>query len=289
VTKAAAKTGEGPTVTVAIEQYFPENQRLIEDPLAFSILPFGMRSFVWLMQLAATRNWMVRAVEKSAPGIWGGLMCRKRYIDEKLIEVVDQVNAVVNLGAGFDTRVYRLPALAKTSVWEVDQPGNIKLKQVRLQKLFGKIPAHVKLVPIDFDHDELIAALTLHGYSIDEPTFFICEAVTQYLTEIGIKTTFDFLAKSKRGSRLVFTYVRKDFLDGRVRYGQENLYRQYVVKNNIWLFGIDPQEMTNFLEPYGWRVVEHLSYEELAEKYVKPSGRELSSTLIEQIVYAEKI
>jgi O-methyltransferase involved in polyketide biosynthesis len=30
-------------------------------------------------------------------------MCRKRYIDEKLIESVGQIDAVVNLGAGFDT------------------------------------------------------------------------------------------------------------------------------------------------------------------------------------------
>jgi len=83
------------------------------------------------------------------------------------------------------------------------------------------------------------AALAAHGYSVDQRTFFIWEAVTQYLTEMGIKTTFDFLAKSARGSRLAFTYIRKDFLDGQVMYDQERLYRQYVAKNKIWLFGMD--------------------------------------------------
>lgn len=289
MTKEAGNTGMGPTVTVAIEQYFPENTRIIEDNLAYSFLPLGMRVFVWLMRFTSTRNWMISGVEKNAPGIWGGVICRKRYIDEKLIEAVDEVNAIVNLGAGFDTRVYRLPILAKTPAWEVDQIENIKSKQSQLLKQFGQIPAHIKLVPIDFDHDELGTVLASHGYSVDQRTFFIWEAVTQYLTKNGIRTTLDYLAKSARGSRLAFTYIRKDFLDGKEMYGQENLYRQYVAKNRIWLFGLNPKEVPNFLEPYGWRIIEHLGYDELAQKYVEPTGRKLPSMSIERMVYAEKI
>ncbi len=287
--QAAARTGVGPTVTVAVEQHFPENQRIIEDNLAYSILPFSMRTFVHLTRLAFVRDWMVRAAEKSAPGIWGGLMCRKRYIDQKLIESVAQIDAVVDLGAGFDTRAYRLPALAAMPVWEVDQPENVGPKQARLRKLLGEVPIHVKLVPIDFDREELEAVLATYGYSTEMRTFFIWEAVTQYLTETGIKTTFDFLARAARGSHLAFTYVRKDFLDGQVMYGQEDLYKRYVVRGKLWLFGMDPEGVVNFLEPYGWRVIEHLGYEELAERYVKPTGRELASTPIERMVYAEKL
>ena len=80
MTQAAAKTGVGPTATVAVEQRFPQNQRIIEDNLACSILPFPMRTFVHLTRFAFVRDWMVRATEKSAPGLWGGLMCRKRYV-----------------------------------------------------------------------------------------------------------------------------------------------------------------------------------------------------------------
>ncbi len=289
MTQAAAKTGMGPTVTVAIEQHFPENQRIIQDDLARAILPLSVRTLVTLMQPAFIRDWMVRATEKSAPGIWGGLLCRKRYIDEKLIESINRIDAVLNLGAGFDTRVYRLPALTGMSVWEVDQPENIKAKQAQLRKLFGTVPANIKLVPIDFDRQKLDTTLALHDYSADRRVFFIWEAVTQYLTETGIRTTFDFLARAARGSRLAFTYVRKDFVDGQVMYGQESIYKQYIAKNKIWLFGMDPAQVANFLDPYGWRIVEHPGYEELAERYVKPTGRELATTPIERMVYAEKV
>jgi methyltransferase (TIGR00027 family) len=289
MTRAAGKTGAGPTVTVAIEQYFSGGMRIIDDDLAYSMLSFGMRAFVWLLRPAFLRDWMARSLEKPAPGIWGGLMCRKRYIDERLIESAGQIDAVMNLGAGFDTRAYRLPALTDIAVWEVDQTENIEAKRVRLTKLFGKVPEHVKLVPIDFDREDLGAVLTASGYSPDKRTFFVWEAVTQYLTEAGITGTFDFLSRAAAGSRLAFTYIRKDFIEGRVMYGQEELYKKYVVKQKIWLYGIDPEGVSDFVGKFGWRVIEHPTYAELAERYVKPTGRDLASTPIEQMVYAEKL
>ncbi len=47
--------------------------------------------------------------------------------------------------------------------------------------------------------------------------------------------------------------------------------------------------MADFLGVYGWRVLEHLGYEGLAERYVKPTGRKLVSLALERVVYAEKL
>jgi O-methyltransferase involved in polyketide biosynthesis len=66
MTQAAAKTGSGPTAMVAIEQHFPKDQRIIDDDLAYRILPRGMRAYVWLMRLDQARDWIVRASEKRA-------------------------------------------------------------------------------------------------------------------------------------------------------------------------------------------------------------------------------
>ncbi|HEY0736187.1 MAG TPA: SAM-dependent methyltransferase [Herpetosiphonaceae bacterium] len=288
MTRAAAKTGIGPMVLAAIEQHEPPDRRIIDDHLATLILPMHMRAFVWLLRPTWARAWMVRTSDQSIPGLWGGLLCRKRYIDEQLLAAHGQIQAVVNLGAGFDTRAYRLPALANIPMWEVDQLENITPKRARLQNIFGQIPRHVTLVPIDFDQQDLGAVLAAHGYRMDTPTFFIWEAVSQYLTEAGVRTTFDFLAQSAPGSRLVFTYVRQDFIAGQVLYGQERLYQQYVVRDKLWHFGLAPDEVSPFLDQYGWRVVEHLGYEDLAERYVRPLNRGLASTPIERIVAAEK-
>ena len=70
---------------------------------------------------------------------------------------------------------------------------------------------------------ELGAVLAAHGYPASRRTFFIWEAVTQYLSEDGIRATFNFLAQAAPGSRLAFTYIRKDFIDGQARVGQGRL------------------------------------------------------------------
>ena len=148
---------------------------------------------------------MVGATEAAFLGVWADLICRKRWIDERLIDLVRQIDG--NFDADFDTRLYRPSTLAEIPSWEIDQPENINPKRARLQKLFGTIPKHVTLVPIDFDREDLSAMLAAHGYSTERPTFFIWEAVTRYLTETAIRATFDFLAAAAPGSCLAFRYI----------------------------------------------------------------------------------
>jgi methyltransferase (TIGR00027 family) len=288
MTRKAAKTGPGAMVLVAIEQGFPEAQRIADDPLAYPILPASSR--FWVRVSLVVRNWIVAKTEQNAPGLWGGIMARKRYIDDIATESVGgPVEAVVNLGAGFDTRAFRLPQLETVPVWEVDQPENTDAKQRRLRAIFDEVPGHVTLVPINFDEEDLATVLAAHGYAGSDTTLFIWEGVTQYLTEPGIRATMEFLATAPAGSRLVFTYTPKDFIDGKVLYGHENLYRRMRVNDTIWNTGFDPDSIDGFLADYGWRVREHRGYDELGERYVRPTGRALKWMAIERVVDAEKL
>ena len=288
MSKKAADTAASVAAIIAIEQHFPRDERLLDDGLAGRILPLGMKVFVWLLRFAWLRDWMIQSTEKGFPGTWSIFPVRKRYIDAKVTEA-SHLDALVNLGAGLDTLAFRLPTLAKGPVFEVDQPGNIELKRSKLNHVLGELPEQLRFVSVDFDAQELGSALASHGYSSDMKTFFVLEAVTQYLTMTGIQTTFDFLAKAQSGSRLVFTYVRKDFVEGRAFYDNEDLYKRLVLKDKVWLFGLNPEEVADFLDGYGWRVLEHLGYDELADVYVKPTGRQLESLALERIVYAEKL
>ena len=43
--------------------------------------------------------------EKRIPGGWAAFLCRKRYVDDQLVNAVTEgIDAVVILGAGYDTR-----------------------------------------------------------------------------------------------------------------------------------------------------------------------------------------
>jgi len=287
MTRKAAKTGPGAMVLVAIEQGFPEAERIITDPLAYPILPLSSRISIRLSLMV--RNWLVAKTEQKVPGLWGSMMARKRYIDDVVAEAAaGSIEAVVNLGAGFDTRAFRLPELQLVPVWEVDQAASIEVKDERLRAIFGEVAQHVTLVSIDFDHEDLEAVLAEHGYESSNKTFFIWEGVTQYVTEAGIRSTMDYLARAPAGSRLVFTYTPKDFIEGEVFYGHQYLYQQMREKDQIWLTGFDPEAIGGFLAEYGWSVREHLGYDQLGERYVKPTGRDLGWMEIERIVDAEK-
>ena len=287
MSRKAAETGPGAMVLVAIEQGFPELERILIDPLARPILPLSSR--IWVRLSLAVRSWIVTKTEQKVPGLWGGIMARKRFIDDVVAEAVGgSVEALVNLGAGFDTRAFRLPGLQSMPVWEVDQPANIEGKRRRLLSIFGEVPPHVTLVPVDFDHDDLATVLAAHGFRSTLKTLFVWEGVTQYLTESGVRSTMEYLAAAPPGSRLVFTYTPKDFIDGEVFYGHEFLYQKMRAKNQIWQFGIDPEQVEGWLDGYGWRVREHLGYDVLGDRYVKPTGRDLGWMAIERIVDAER-
>ena len=63
---------------------------------------------------------MIRLTEKRIPGVWAIFSVRKRHIDDKVTEAT-HLDALVNLGAGFDTLTFRLPTLVNGPVFEVDQ------------------------------------------------------------------------------------------------------------------------------------------------------------------------
>ena len=52
---------------------------------------------------------------------------------------------------------------------------------------------------------------------------------------------------------------------------------------------MNPAEWPEFLKEYDYKIIEDISVEDLIEKYVKPTGRNLKSTPIERIIFAEKI
>ncbi|MFH1486161.1 MAG: SAM-dependent methyltransferase, partial [Chloroflexota bacterium] len=223
------------------------------------------------------------------PGVWGSMLCRKRYGDDRVIQAVDAgVEQVVILGAGLDTRSYRLAAQAGIPAFEVDMPANTAYKQERLRAVFGRMPDQVALVAVDFETDDLAAALATYGFRTDQPTIFVWEGVTQYLTEGSVRKTLGFLSKAASRSLLFFTYVRKDFLDGINFYGMEKAYQDFVVKQQLWRYGIEPDKVADLLREYGWVEREHIGRAEVVRWYIQPSCRDLAVSEIERIVYAEK-
>lgn len=282
-----ANTAVGPMVIVAPDQY--ESVPLIHDPWARILLPSAGRIAAWSTRWPLVRQALLSATEKKFCGGWASFLCRKRYIDDLLLNALrGGIGAVVILGTGFDTRAYRMPELAGIRVCEVDLPANIAAKAAALQRCFGRVPPHVTLLATDFETNDLARLLHDTGFARTQSTFYLWEAVTQYLTEGAVRSTMDYLAGAASGSRLVFTFLRQDFLNGEQMYGARGAYREFVVNKRLWTFGLAPEDVPAFLADYGWRQREQVGAQEYAERYLRPAGRAMTASPIERAVYARR-
>jgi methyltransferase (TIGR00027 family) len=275
-------------VLVAVEQNEPPQRRLVDDDLAARFLPAPTRWLVTATPTTLLQRLMMSAMERSGPGLWANFACRKRYIADKVTEALDDIDAVVVLGAGLDTLAYRLARQTRIPIFEVDQPVNIERKADIVRRVLGELPSSVQLVPLDFERDNVLTALTGLGYRSDYRTFFIWEGVTQYLTADAVHATLESLRPAASRSRLVFTYVRRDFIDGINFYGSKQLYRRFRQRRQLWTFGLAPEEVAAFLDEHGWRLVEQLGPEEIVQRYVEPTGRNLTASQVEWSAYADK-
>ncbi len=86
----------------------------------------------------------------------------------------------------------------------------------------------------------------------------------------------------------MFTYVRRDFIDGINLYGAESLYRRFVQRERLWHFGLPPQEVATFLAGHGWHLSEQAGPDLITQRYIEPTGRHLTVSPIEWTAYAEK-
>ena len=275
-------------VLSAIEHHEPQGRRLVDDDLAASFLPVRLRMLVGLARVGALRRAALSAMDRSGPGLWASIVCRKRYIDERLSDPINEFDTVVVLGAGLDTRAYRIARHSDLPVFEVDQQINIDRKAAVVQRVLGAAPASVQLVPVDFERDELMSALESHGYRAGGRTFFIWEGVTQYLAPEAVRATLRQLSGAATGSRLIFTYVRQDFIDGTQRYGADAVYRRFRQRSQVWKSGLVPEEVGELLAEYGWRLVEQAGPSYFRDTYIRPTGRTLAASPIEWTVLAER-
>ncbi|ADG97150.1 methyltransferase [Segniliparus rotundus DSM 44985] len=280
----AMRIAAGPMIVVAAEQHEP--RPLLRDEAAPLMLSEAVRRALG-MRLA---RWLVRnASERQIPGIWGWTLCRKRYADDAAERAFAAgARAVVQLGAGLDTLAHRVGSLASAKVYEVDLPGVVALKRTALIRAFGAVPEHIVFVPLDVAEDSLGGELVEADWAPQTKTLFLWEGGTQYLSRDAVERTLDFLGCARAGSLVALTYVRGDFLSGRESYGAGGFHRKNVRQKQLWKTGFEPEEIAGALARRGWRIVEDVGSQELAARYVAPSGRKLPLTGLERWALAEK-
>src|SRR5471030_160509 len=135
---------------------------------------------------------------KRQTGACDGIVARHRIIDYLLRDLLvrDPATSVIVIGAGFDSRAFRLLGGDWT---ELDESSIIDLKNLRLP--VAQCPNPLRRIAIDFAHQELSACLPEPAPGT--PSVVVMEGVFIYLSEARITATLDALRRAFPGHALI--------------------------------------------------------------------------------------
>jgi methyltransferase (TIGR00027 family) len=179
------------------------------DPQAAEFLPGN-----WKTRIQRTRRSLAGKPAKSPYPFWlrgMGLFNQFRTVVlDRAVAGAAPIAQLVILGAGFDTRAWRLDALENADVFEVDHPSTQALKCERAAAVPAKA-RQVRFVATDFREDHMAASLRAAGYDVNRPAFWLWEGVTMYLRPEAVAANLaSFASLSAPGSHLAMTYLRRD-------------------------------------------------------------------------------
>jgi methyltransferase (TIGR00027 family) len=141
--------------------------RLFDDPWAADLAgPAGME--------------MLLARERPTGKENAFLPVRTRFFDDLIVSATDWADQVVLLGAGMDTRAYRLPLSAGTTVYELDHADVLDAKAQVLDRADATPRRTRVVVPVDLRTD-WSEPLRDSGFRPDQPTVWVAEGVLFYL------------------------------------------------------------------------------------------------------------
>jgi methyltransferase (TIGR00027 family) len=129
------------------------------------------------------------------------------------------VRQAVGLGAGSDTRPYRLDLPGGFRFFELDMPGQIITKHGRLAEV-GFVPVHQTLSVEGDLREDFGAGLLAAGFAPDEPCVWFAEGLLPYLEPAHVRALIDQIgALSAAGSEFFFDVLHE-------RYGSRLAHRR---------------------------------------------------------------
>jgi len=182
-----------------------EPDSLIDDPYAADLVrAVGVDFFTRLVDGEIPLS----TLEGDGPRFMANVIAvRTRFFDDFFVHAGGAgIRQAVILAAGLDSRPYRLPWAAGTTVFEVDQPKVIEFKTTTMDAIGATPTADRRTVSIDLRED-WPAALRRSGFDDSQPTAWSAEGLLVYLPPEAQDRLFDNItALSAPGGQLATEY-----------------------------------------------------------------------------------
>ena len=266
--KGPSKMAEGIALHRVNESMKPEGERIFYDPYAIhfvnpEIIRYGVEHPVEARAALDKMNSLF-------PGLDNSIRARVRYFDDFVRNQVDEgIGQLVIMGAGYDTRAYRIEGLDQIKVFEVDHPGTQSVKIEKIKAIFGSLPGHVVYVSVDFETEDFGQKLLARGYDRSKKTLFVMEGLVMYIPPEAVDATLSFVVQnSGKGSTIIFDYYPRSVVDGTCELEAGRNIHDFVIRQGEPLqFGIDETEVVSFLSTRGFSNIRNVTAEDYKKAY----------------------
>lgn len=180
------------------------------------------------------------------------LEVRTRYFDDWASAAAKESEArqLVLLGAGMDTRAFRLRWPEGFRLWEVDTHELFSLKEPRLRSARARPRCERTIVEADLADPGWVRSLVDAGMDEGRPTLWLAEGLFMYLTPPDVNQILEGAASvSPAGSSFGAEIVSEDFLRRRSNWQVLEARRR---GGREWSFGTDDPKA--LLAGHGWQV-----------------------------------
>jgi methyltransferase (TIGR00027 family) len=185
---------------------------------------------------------IARSIPRAAMVEWG-MVVRTSAIDRLIYEALQSgVDTVLNLGAGLDTRPYRMNLPADLQWIEVDFPIIVELKNSKLREY--KPVCKLERVGVDLLNRPARNTILARYGTTSKKTLVITEGVLSYFSILDAAT----LASELHATPSIRFWIQ-DFDNA----GQRNLPRGWEAKLKAAPFLFRVKDWFEFFEKYGWR------------------------------------
>ncbi|MEU6540511.1 class I SAM-dependent methyltransferase [Streptomyces sp. NPDC047000] len=203
------------------------------------------------------------AARRRRRGVAFSIVIRTKFLDDLLDgAVASGVRQVVLLGAGMDSRAFRINWPAGTRLFEVDtaEPLGFKASVLRQERAVARCERIT--VPVDLRED-WPGALAVAGHDPVRPTVWIAEGLLIYLPQDAVQLLLERVgALSAPGSRMGLTLGSR---------GVVERFREDAAEGSaasMWVSEM-PEDPVGWLDGLGWEA-ETYTLRERAEAYGRP-------------------
>lgn len=283
-----SKMAEGIALHRCAETMLPEDIRIFSDPYAVHFL--DPATLAWARDHPAEAKAFADELERKTPGWSNAIRGRIRFFDDIVRDAAGEgFSQLVILGAGYDTRAYRIDTLkGHVRIFEIDRPETLERKAEILKKIFGGIPDHVVFIPLDMADTDCWQDLVRAGWAPEAKTLFLLEGLVMYLPRPAVEHLLAGIAgHTGTGSAVLFDFMPRSLADGTSFDEGGQIIREWTAKaGEPILSGFSNDEIVPLLESLDYSDIQIIPSRAFAEMYYTGNRADRKVSGLMSLAYA---